>query len=248
MAQPESGTDMLSVETPESVAFAFELAGLGSRGIAFAIDSALLSGIMLAEAVVIGGAFLLVYYLTRRNILLVAGPWVLAGAIVLIFVTYWGYFVFGEVARGGRTPGKRAIGIRVVRDDGSRVGLADSLIRNFLRIVDALPGSYAVGMVSVLTTRKHKRLGDIVAGTVVVRDSGELVLRSDGGPGAERVSLAREFLDRRPQMTPEARHQVAAAILATFGEEPGTWDEPTIAGRLADLTGWRVGGEQLPPR
>jgi uncharacterized RDD family membrane protein YckC len=246
LARPLPSIDTLSVETPESVAFAFELAGLGSRGIAFAIDSAILFGIMTAEAVVIGVAFLLVYYVTRRNILLTLGPWVLAGAIVLIFITYWSYFVFGEVARGGRTPGKRALGIRVVRDDGSRVGLTDSLIRNFLRIVDALPGSYAVGMVSILTTRKHKRLGDIVAGTVVVRDTGELVLRSEGGPDAERISLAREFLERRGQMTAEARHQVAVAILATFGEAPGTWDEPTIAGRLADLSGARPAAGQRP--
>lgn len=230
--------EFLSVETPESVAFAYELAGLGSRGIAFAIDTVILLGIILAEVVVIGGVFVIVFYVARRNLLLLLGPWVLAVILVLAFVTYYGYFVFGEVARGGKTPGKGTIGIRVVRDDGSRVGLMDSLIRNFLRLIDALPATYAVGIVSVLTTKRNKRVGDIVAGTVVVRDSGELALLSDGGESAERVALAREFLTRRPALTPEARYQVAVAVLATFGEQPGSWDEPTIAGRLAQLAAW----------
>jgi uncharacterized RDD family membrane protein YckC len=234
----ELSAEVLSVETPESVAFAYELAGLGSRGIAFAVDTLVLGAIMLAEAVVVGGAFVLVYYLTRRNLLETGGAWVLAGLLVLLFVTYWGYFVFGEVARGGRTPGKRALGIRVVRDDGSRVGAIDSLLRNFLRIVDAMPGLYAVGITSVLLSRKQKRLGDYVAGTVVIRDSGELTLLSDGGDSAERDPLARDFLRRRGEMTPEARYQVGVAILAVYGEEPGYWDEPTIAGRLAQLAGW----------
>ncbi len=236
---PERPAEVLSVETPESVAFAHELAGLGSRGIAFAIDMLVLTGLILAEVVVIGGVFLAVFYLTRFNIIALGGVWVLAGLLVLAFVTYWGYFVFGETARGGKTPGKRALGIRVLRDDGSRVGVADSLIRNFLRLIDALPGSYAVGIASILLSRKQKRVGDFVAGTVVVRDSGELALLTDGGESAGRDALAREFLRRRGEMTPEARYQVAAAVLATYREEPGAWDEPTIAGRLAELTGWQ---------
>jgi uncharacterized RDD family membrane protein YckC len=238
VANTYESSDLLSVETPESVAFAYELAGLGSRGIAFAIDSAVLAAIILAEAVVIGGVFFAVYYFVRGNLLMTAGPWVLAGALVLVFVTYWGYFVFGEVARGGRTVGKRALGIRVVRDDGARVGLVDALIRNFLRLVDALPGSYAIGIVSVLLTRKRKRLGDILAGTVVVIDTGEPVLLADGA-SAERDTLAIDFLARRAAMTPEARYQVAVAILAAYGEQPGAWDEPAITGRIADLSGWR---------
>jgi uncharacterized RDD family membrane protein YckC len=235
----EGSAEVLSVETPESVAFAYDLAGLGSRGIAFALDMLILTGIILAEVVVLGAIAAVVFYVARRNLLLLLGPWVLAVIVVLAFVTYWGYFVFGEVARGGRTPGKRVFGIRVVRDDGARVGLGDSLIRNFLRIIDAMPGAYAVGITSILLSKKQKRVGDFVAGTVVVRDSGELTLLSDGGETAERDSLAREFLRRRGEFTPASRYQVAVAVLATFGEEPGAWDEPTIAGRLVQLTGWQ---------
>jgi uncharacterized RDD family membrane protein YckC len=240
MAEGRPG-EVLSIETPESVAFAYELAGLGSRGIALMLDMLLIFALILAEVLVVGAVALVFFYVTRRNLIVIAGPWVLAALIIAVFVTYWGYFIYGEVTRGGRTAGKRAMGIRVVRDDGSRVGFTDSLIRTVMRLVDGLPGSYAVGIASVLLTRDQKRLGDLVAGTVVVRDAGELTLLSDGGRDAERVSLAREFLRRRGEMTPAARYQVGVAVLATFGEEPGEWDEPTVAGRLVMLAGWESG-------
>jgi uncharacterized RDD family membrane protein YckC len=236
-APDEAG--LLSVETPESVAFAYELAGVGSRGLAFALDALVLGGIMLAEVVVVVLGLVVVGSMLKRD-LLSFGAWVIGALLVALFVTYWGYFIFGEVARNGRTIGKRTLGIRVVRDDGGRVGVLDSVIRNLLRLVDILPGTYAIGIVSILLSKKHKRLGDMAAGTVVVRDTGDLTLLSDGGDEARRTALAREFLERRPRLTLDARYQVAVAVLATFGEQPGDWDEPTIAGRLADLTGWRA--------
>jgi len=128
----------------------------------------------------------------------------------------------------------------VVRDDGSRVRFGDSVIRNLLRIADILPGNYTIGMVSILVTKQHKRLGDMAAGTVVIRDEvGEL--RLDDAGEDPRVLLAREFLDRRPSLaTDAARWQVGVSILETFGETPEpAWDEPTLAGRIADLSGWR---------
>jgi hypothetical protein len=128
----------------------------------------------------------------------------------------------------------------VVRDDGSRVGVLDSVIRNLLRIVDILPGNYAVGMLCILLNPRHKRVGDMAAGTVVVRDSRELELHFDGGDESRQVALAKDFLSRRASLTPAARFQVGSAVLRAFGEEPDpTWDEPTIAGRLADLSGRR---------
>lgn len=240
MPQQSGVTDVVSVETPESVAFAYELAGVGSRGLAFAVDQLIITGIVLGEAAAVGVVLLLSFYAFGTNLVTVAGVWLGSGFVLAAFLTYWLYFIFGEVLRAGRTPGKRRLGIRVVRDDGSRVSFVDSAIRNILRLVDALPGTYAIGIVAVLASKRNKRLGDMAAGTVVVRDAGELALLSDGGPDAEREALAREFLARRALLTPEARHQVAVEVLRAFGEEPGAgWDEPTIAGRLADLAGAR---------
>jgi uncharacterized RDD family membrane protein YckC len=239
---PDSAVDTLSVETPEAVAFAYELAGPASRGAALILDTALLAAIIVAE----GLAAVFVGSLLDSP---EAAPWLIAVVATAAFITYWGYYVWGEVFSNGRTPGKRALGIRVVRDDGGRVGLLDSIIRNLIRIVDLLPGYYAVGLVSLLLSKANKRLGDMAAGTVVVRDSGKLDLVFDGGQESERVRLVHEFLARRGQLSAPARWQVAVELLAAWGESPEqTWTEPMMAGRLALLarSGAAIdGGEAL---
>lgn len=226
--------DVLSVETSESVAFAYELAGPASRGAALLVDTVLLVAIIIAE----GLAALLVGSLLDSE---AAAPWLFGGFLVLAFVTYWGYYVWGEVMHNGRTPGKQALGIRVIRDDGGRVGTLDSVIRNLIRIVDLMPGYYAVGLVSMLLSTANKRLGDMAAGTVVVRDTGDVDLVFRGQVTSERSALVRDFLARRADLTPGARWQAAVELLAAWGEAPEpSWDEPTMAGRLVDLAGLRT--------
>jgi uncharacterized RDD family membrane protein YckC len=231
----------LAVETPESVSVRYRLAGLGSRGAAALIDTGLLILLLIAEALVATAASFTVLRLGGEDFIWLI-PWIVGAMILVAFASLWGYFVIGEVSAGGRTPGKRIMGIRVVRDDGSRVGVLDSVIRNVVRIIDLLPGTYAIGIVSVLLSRDSKRLGDMAAGTVVIEDRGHEL---DGVPVAaeveERVVLVREYLERRAGFTPEARVQVAAALLALWDEDPveACWDEPTMAGRLADLSGLR---------
>jgi uncharacterized RDD family membrane protein YckC len=231
--------DLLSVETPESVAFAYRLAGLGSRGFALIIDAALIGLIVIGEALLAGGAYLLLHAAGAR-LAATAVTWVLGALLIAVFLTAWGYFIVGEVFGNGRTWGKKWMGLRVVRDDGSRVRAGDSVIRNLLRLADVLPGNWTVGMLAILFTRQHKRLGDMAAGTVVIRDETQDLRLDDGGED-QRVLLAREFLDRRPGLSSDgARWQVGIAVLATFGEAPAPgWDEPTLAGRIADLCGWR---------
>ena len=233
-----AGQRLFSVETPESVAFAYELAGMGSRGLALVLDMFAITLLVAGEAATATAVyFALMFAIPGDGVSLAA--WVFGTAGVIAFATYWAYFVYGEVFRNGRTWGKGRMGLRVVRDDGSRVGVMDSVIRNLLRLVDMLPGNYLIGMGSVIFSRRNKRLGDMAAGTVVVRDSGEIEARFDGAEASKPVELAHDFLDRRVGLTPAARYQVGVAVLATFGEEPGEWDEPTVAGRLADLSGWR---------
>ncbi len=90
--------------------------------------------------------------------------------IIILFIINWGYFFAFEYFSGGRTLGKKVIGIRVIQDNGHSVTLLSSLIRNLLRIIDSLPASYFLGMMMMFFHSKHKRLGDFVAGTIVVHE------------------------------------------------------------------------------
>src|SRR5439155_10322840 len=89
--------------------------------------------------------------------------------LVIQLVIEWGYFVFCEMTSGGRSLGKALVGLRVVRDGGFPISLRESLVRNLLRLVDVLPWYYTVGLVSIVLSRDGKRLGDLAAGTIVVR-------------------------------------------------------------------------------
>lgn len=229
---------MLEIETPEAVTVHYPLAGIGSRGIAAMLDVAVLAALLVAEALALG---LVLFFGSRvfdDRLSFQLLTWGVAALLVLLFVTYWGYFIFGEVARNGRTLGKRVMRLRVVREDGSRVGVLDSVVRNIVRIIDIMPGTYAVGIAASVLSRKAQRLGDMAAGTVVVMEPTDA--RFDLVSGDERAELAREFLVRRAHLTPAARDQVGRSLLAIYGEEPlAGWDEPTVAGRLADLASLR---------
>ena len=88
------------------------------------------------------------------------------------FLLYYGYFAAFEALWGGQTPGKRAVGLRVISVTGQPITTFDALLRNLLRIVDQMPGIYAVGVLSIFFTARNQRLGDLVAGTVVVQEHG----------------------------------------------------------------------------
>lgn len=228
----------LEVETPEAVAFAYPLAGLGSRGMAAMIDAGMLALIIVA-VIVVGLTAVTLAGRISGQVLSIFAPWAIAVLIVVVFVTYWGYFIAGEVFRNGRTLGKRIMRIRVVREDGSRVGVLESVIRNIVRVVDIMPGTYGFGIIAVWISPRAQRLGDMAAGTVVIEEPPRLV-DLDADASDELASLVRDYLSRRGDLTPEARWQVAASLLAAYGEQPGTgWDEPVAAGRLADLAGAR---------
>ncbi|MDO8964253.1 MAG: RDD family protein [Coriobacteriia bacterium] len=246
MSDENATEGLFRVETPESVAFAYELAGLGSRGLALMLDSLLLGLLIFGEAALaLGVVFAL--GLSTSELPGQAAAWIGGGFLVVAFATYWGYFIYGEGFRNGRTWGKRRMRIRVVRDDGSRIGAIDAVMRNLLRVVDVLPGNYAIGMVGVLLSARNKRLGDMVAGTVVVRDTGDDDLVFEGGGVEPAVLLARDFLDRRGGLTEPARAQVGIEVLRALGEEADpSWDEPTTAGRIADLCGWAERGVTAP--
>lgn len=220
--------DRISIATPEGVDLELTLAGLGSRSVARLVDQAIQTAVMLALGVLAGlaGAGL------GSNS---SGALALALVVIAVFLVQFGYDVLFEVLASGRTPGKRWSGLRVVRSDGAPVGFLTSAVRNLVRLVDILPGMYGVGMVAVLASGRNQRLGDMAAGTVVVRERREVAravapapegVRRDEVTGgaiarerwdlsavtAEELATVRRFLDRRSGLTPGARARLATEL------------------------------------
>jgi uncharacterized RDD family membrane protein YckC len=140
------------IATPEGVELKLPVAGLASRSLAWLIDA-----IIKTVALIIGSI-----------VLQVAGAFGVGLQLLGAFLVLWFYNVFFEVLNHGATPGKRALGLRVMNINGTPVAWTGSLIRNLIRFVDTLPGCYAFGCISVLISRNFQRLGDLAAGTIVV--------------------------------------------------------------------------------
>lgn len=164
----------------------------------------------------------------------VLGPqWMIAGVVIVLFLLNSGYFAFFEAIWNGQTPGKRYAQIRVMKDDGRPISAYDSVARNLLRIVDELPGMYAVGVISILFSKQNKRLGDYVAGTVVVHEKTIqearpfLEIKSEvSGPvydtsriTLDELRLIETFLHRRDSFDPALRTSMAAKISGRIGEK-----------------------------
>ena len=176
----EQNSDQLSIDTPELVAIQMPLAGIGSRFIALLIDTL----IWLAAIVVLAlASWILVPGITAFSRL--SAQWAVAIYVLVLFLLNWGYFTLFEAFWNGRTPGKRVARIRVIQQSGRPIGLFESMARNFIRYVDQIPFFYAVGVIAMFSTRQHQRLGDLAAGTLVVRDSQqETPLWGESGSGA----------------------------------------------------------------
>lgn len=159
----------VDIKTPEYVSLQFQPAGLGSRAAALMIDQIILSILNILIVVILffattGNNSPFGFYMFELNSTL----W--GVAIVALFVLNWGYFFALEYFWGGKTLGKRLLGIRVMQENGHSVTLLSCFIRNLLRIIDMLPASYFLGMIMIFLHSKHKRVGDIVAGTIVVHE------------------------------------------------------------------------------
>jgi uncharacterized RDD family membrane protein YckC len=230
-AEPVSFEDRLAIATPEGVEVELTLAGVGSRFIAGAFDFMIQLAVIIALAVILrpagdAGAALFT-----------------TGAFLMIFF----YDVLFEVLGGGRTPGKRLNGLRVVRSGGRPITLVRSALRNILRIIDILPGFYAVGMTVIFISPRNQRIGDLAAGTHVIRDRhgdrphvvDAFVPVVDPEPArtwdvaavsAEDMAAVRAFLERRSKLQAENRNQIAAELASRLrgrvgGVPPDVGDE-----------------------
>ena len=159
--------ERVSIVTPDHIELDFEPAGLGSRLMAAAIDVLIIFGVFLV--LLIGGIIAGVTAFGVGG----AGSSVVffAALIIFLYAVIWCYFVFFEALARGQTPGKRIAGIRVVLDNGLPVGWRESALRNLVRAADIMPPpSCLLGMLMILFSKRGKRLGDLLAGTMVVRE------------------------------------------------------------------------------
>jgi uncharacterized RDD family membrane protein YckC len=199
-------SDQLSIETPELVAIQMPIAGIGSRFIALLVDYL----IWIPGILIVGRIF--AFFLPSLNAFnKLSEQWAFAIYVFLIFLFNWGYFTLFEAFWNGRTPGKRVARIRVIQRSGRPIGLFESMARNFIRYVDQIPFFYAVGAIAVFATRDHQRLGDLAAGTLVVRDRIE---EAPSSSEATRTFTANIFTPPTPAAEPHATftlpdHQVA---------------------------------------
>lgn len=210
--------DRLTLGSAEGIDLDLVLAGIGSRSVAYLVDLALQVLALLAVTAV-GSAF---------------GDLGVAFYAVASFLILLGYPILAEGFASGRTVGKAMMRISVVSGDGTPVTFLAAVIRNVVRLVDALPGSYFVGLAAVLVTRRNQRIGDLAAGTLVIHrgqtradrnrpgfDAGlsiDPVLSPEAAGWdvsavtAEEVAAARSFLIRRSELDPAHRHNLAKTL------------------------------------
>jgi uncharacterized RDD family membrane protein YckC len=224
--------------TPESVELEFVLAGLGNRIYALIIDYLIWSSILIIILMVWVFLFIQVTWLQSDTI----RPWVLAIQTLILFGVYIGYFIGFETLWRGQTPGKRYVKIRVIREDGRNVGIQQSILRSLLRPIDDL---FCLGFLFILFTAQEKRLGDLVAGTILIQE-GQAVTKQkiEISPAAtdvasriietgkiaaltpDQFATVRKYLYRYPSLAPNARNSVSDRLARQLLERIDLADAP----------------------
>jgi uncharacterized RDD family membrane protein YckC len=253
MSAPDPGigswNDKLTIETPEQTALEFPLAGVGSRCLALMLDFLIQIGVNLV---------LLIIYLIVQTQVQGMGSWISelgiwAQAILGLglFIVYFGYFAIFESIWNGQTPGKRVTHLRVIQESGRPILIWQAIVRNLMRVIDSLPFLYGVGLMTALLSKQNRRLGDFVAGTVVVHERplekisvGWTNATAASAPalplgaarlGTEEVRLIEAFLERRDSLDYEVRrrmaNQIAIRVAHSIGLEDG---RRGAAGLLSD--------------
>ncbi len=236
--------DQLTIDTPEQVELHFPVASVGSRLLAVLADSFVQGVAALLLAVVVFAIFAAAPGLLQHGAAHAvrggsAQNWFFAGVILVQFLLVWGYFSLFEAFWNGQTPGKRLLHIRVIGDSGRPVTFWEALARNLLRVIDILPTLYLVGLITMLCNRQSKRLGDLLAGTLVVHESksmaepmrsnpSRVLLPAQDGLAAAAFPFDRSRVEQAGGAAPgDALARLGAADLAVL---------ETFFGRHLDLT------------
>ncbi len=218
----------INIVTPENIEISYELAGVGSRFVAVLIDHL----IQIAAIILIG---LGISYVNRSFIHSLTGGqatlFVEAVAVLAIFAIFSGYFVFFELIWAGRTPGKRIVGLQLIRDGGYAIDPYSSFVRNIVRLVDLMPPLYGIGIISIFISSDYKRLGDYAAGTLVIKvrapASLDQKVRGPASPAvvhfmtmvrnidsltADEFAVIRRFVQRRHELDIAAQAQIGMKL------------------------------------
>jgi uncharacterized RDD family membrane protein YckC len=233
MVRDEQGylTTTHVIRTPELVEFEFDLAGFTSRTLAWMLDC--LIAMSIAMASIWAMSFVGKIFQGLANFII----------FIAIFLVQWGYFTFFEWYGGGRTPGKRAMGLRVLQVTGTRIGFTQAALRNLLRAFDSLPFFYAVGGATALLAPSRRRLGDLVAGTMVVREKKQKVPSNlEGSTDAARPSSLLRLEERLRRASVAERELLLSAALRR--EELKMDARLALFGELARFVEERFGVEK----
>ncbi|HUI83402.1 MAG TPA: RDD family protein [Candidatus Binatia bacterium] len=222
-------SDHVTIQTPEQITMELAPAGIGSRFLALALDT-VIQGLLYFVIIVLAA-----FVVPAVRLRWFPGAWAGAVAIFLIFCIYWGYFAAFEIVWHGQTPGKRVAGIRVVKDTGRPITAIEGIGRNLMRVVDGL-FFYLVGVISIVVSRQNRRLGDYVAGTIVIHDRKTSEVKPDwnlAGPAEagfrpELSSLSEQdlvlietFLHRRLDLDAMVRFNTAVRLSEMIQRKTG---------------------------
>ena len=237
--------ELIIVNSADAMTYALEVAGIGARSYAFVLDWHIR---LLVALVWVYLATFLFYDLSIFSTLFDeengndAAAWIifLPAAIV-----YFLYHPILETAMQGSTPGKRMAGVRLITLEGYTPGIRSILIRNIFRLIDSLPGVYTVGLLAVIFTRSHVRIGDIAAGTVLVfeQNTGKQSLSTvaqqslNSSLTAENYDLLLELLDRWQQLDRQQRVHLGQQFLNKIGDDLRTNDHALLKTHLQQLSG-----------
>ena len=227
-------TENLNIDTPEQIALEFPLAGIGSRFLAIFIDSLLQIVFFLAVILIAAFSFPVLQDIWG-DLSLLRG---FLGAVVLLivpFCLYWGYYATFEIIWRGQTPGKRVAGIRVIHQTGRPMTSVEAIGRNLMRGIDFLPTMYGIGLICMICNKENKRLGDFIAGTIVVHDKNienvqpgwsEKEHSISAAPeitklSSEELVLIETFLSRRYELEYNVRTATAQQIAGLVQQKTG---------------------------
>ncbi len=244
--------EVVTIETPENLELRLPLAGIGPRFLALFLDMLLqgvISTVLVSSFVLIG-----MFWLGNDPSDSMFSGFVIILILALMLV-YFGYPLIFEWIWNGQTPGKRWAGIRVVSQDGLPLGIKEVVLRNILRMVDYLPSYGFVGLLAFMTTKNQQRIGDVVAGTVVVREfTSKVPLHWPSGTGTATYPTSGEgtispklayamgsYLSRCNKLPDDVRLELTGEIIRQLGYDPSQMLLRDREGYLSSLLASRAG-------